>query len=205
MRDGNRRWAKAVGRDTSHGHRAGAANIEPLLGWCDEVGIEVVTLWLLSTDNMNRSAAELEPLLGIIAVAWIARRTRLPEDAAIATILSTFFALGVVLLTVVQAMPAGDSEKDVTGRRWEQRVELMRDAIIYNRNNPSVIFYEAGNAGISEEHMRETEAKYRALVEHIPAPSHEPITSDPDRLTRTVEREMRAERIFIGELKIELR
>lgn len=67
MLDGNRRWARAVGRDTAHGHRAGAANVEPLLGWCDEVGIEVVTLWLLSTDNMNRSAKELEPLLEIIA------------------------------------------------------------------------------------------------------------------------------------------
>ncbi len=69
MLDGNRRWAKAVGRDTAHGHRAGAANIEPLLGWCDDVGIEVVTLWLLSTDNLNRPAGELEPLLEIIADA----------------------------------------------------------------------------------------------------------------------------------------
>ncbi|WP_091119796.1 isoprenyl transferase [Nocardioides terrae] len=69
MLDGNRRWAKAVGRDTAHGHRAGAANIEPLLTWCDEVGIEVVTLWLLSTDNLNRPAAELEPLLQIIEEA----------------------------------------------------------------------------------------------------------------------------------------
>ncbi|MGI9156000.1 MAG: isoprenyl transferase [Marmoricola sp.] len=69
MLDGNRRWAKSVGRDTAHGHRAGAANIEPLLGWCEEVGVEVVTLWLLSTDNLNRAAAELEPLLGIIADA----------------------------------------------------------------------------------------------------------------------------------------
>lgn len=66
MLDGNRRWARAVGRDTASGHRAGAANIEPLLGWCDEVGIEVVTLWLLSTDNLNRPAAELAPLLEII-------------------------------------------------------------------------------------------------------------------------------------------
>jgi short-chain Z-isoprenyl diphosphate synthase len=66
MLDGNRRWARAVGRDTAHGHRAGAANIEPLLGWCDEVGIEVVTLWLLSTDNLNRPADELAPLLEII-------------------------------------------------------------------------------------------------------------------------------------------
>ncbi len=69
MLDGNRRWAKAVGQDTAHGHRAGAANIEPLLTWCDEVGIEVVTLWLLSTDNLNRPARELEPLLEIIADA----------------------------------------------------------------------------------------------------------------------------------------
>lgn len=69
MLDGNRRWARAVGQSTAHGHRAGAANIEPLLGWCDEIGIEVVTLWLLSTDNLNRPAHELEPLLGIIADA----------------------------------------------------------------------------------------------------------------------------------------
>ncbi|KAF2177592.1 beta-galactosidase [Zopfia rhizophila CBS 207.26] len=58
-------------------------------------------------------------------------------------------------LGILQAMPAGDSEGDVTGRRWEQRIELMRDAIIYNRNNPSVIFYEGGNEGISEEHQKE--------------------------------------------------
>ncbi|MES2240981.1 MAG: DUF4982 domain-containing protein [Bacteroidota bacterium] len=56
---------------------------------------------------------------------------------------------------LIQAMPAGDSEKDVTGRRWEQRTEVMRDAIIYNRNNPSILFYESGNNSISEEHMKE--------------------------------------------------
>ncbi|WP_163411491.1 glycoside hydrolase family 2 protein [Flavobacterium ajazii] len=59
---------------------------------------------------------------------------------------------------LIQAMPAGDSEKDVTGRRWEQRTELMRDAIIYNRNNPSILFYESGNESISDEHMSEMKA-----------------------------------------------
>jgi len=59
---------------------------------------------------------------------------------------------------LIQAMPAGDAESDVRGRRWEQRVELMRDAIIYNRNDPSILFYECGNKGISEEHMREMKA-----------------------------------------------
>ena len=56
---------------------------------------------------------------------------------------------------LMQMFPAGDAEKDVTGRRWEQRTELMRDAIIYNRNNPSVILFECGNESISEEHMAE--------------------------------------------------
>ena len=59
---------------------------------------------------------------------------------------------------LMQSMPAGDSEKDVDGRRWEQRLELMRDAIIYNRNNPSIVFYESGNKGISEEHMQQMKA-----------------------------------------------
>src|SRR3954447_17892619 len=43
MLDGNRRWARAVGQDAAHGHRAGAANISPLLQWCEELGVEVVT------------------------------------------------------------------------------------------------------------------------------------------------------------------
>ena len=56
---------------------------------------------------------------------------------------------------LIEAMPAGDSESDGKGRQWEQRMELMRDAIIYNRNNPSILFYEGGNKGISEEHILE--------------------------------------------------
>lgn len=59
---------------------------------------------------------------------------------------------------LLQAMPAGDAEKDVEGRRWVQRTEVMRDAVIYNRNNPSIIFYESGNESISEPHMAEMKA-----------------------------------------------
>ncbi|MDE6582188.1 MAG: DUF4982 domain-containing protein [Duncaniella sp.] len=59
---------------------------------------------------------------------------------------------------LIQAMPAGDAEKDADGRKWEQRLELMRDAIIYNRNNPSILFYECGNKGITEAHMAEMKA-----------------------------------------------
>ena len=67
MLDGNRRWARENGAETADGHRAGADNIVPFLQWSEEVGIEVVTLWLLSTDNLKRDPAELSPLLRIIA------------------------------------------------------------------------------------------------------------------------------------------
>ncbi|CAM5421971.1 isoprenyl transferase [Streptomyces sp. URMC 127] len=64
--DGNRRWARADGRTTEQGHQAGADKISELLGWCAETDVEVVTLWMLSTDNLDRPAVELNPLLGII-------------------------------------------------------------------------------------------------------------------------------------------
>ena len=65
--DGNRRWAREMGFvDPNDGHRVGAARIQELLRWCAEAGVEVVTLWLLSTDNLSRSASELAPLLSII-------------------------------------------------------------------------------------------------------------------------------------------
>jgi len=67
MLDGNRRWARAAGlTDVNIGHLAGASNIENLLTWCAEVGVEHVTLWLLSTDNLARDPGELIPLLRII-------------------------------------------------------------------------------------------------------------------------------------------
>ena len=59
---------------------------------------------------------------------------------------------------LIEAMPAGDAEKDCQGVQWQQRCQLMRDAIIYNRNNPSILFYEGGNESISREHMLELKA-----------------------------------------------
>ncbi|MVN90977.1 glycoside hydrolase family 2 protein [Mucilaginibacter aquatilis] len=59
---------------------------------------------------------------------------------------------------LIQAMPAGDAEGDPKDRRWQQRVEVMRDAVVYNRNNPSILFYEAGNKGIIPQHMQDMKA-----------------------------------------------
>ncbi|MEI2778711.1 MAG: isoprenyl transferase [Tetrasphaera sp.] len=69
MLDGNRRWAKLRGKDSKSGHQAGADKIATFLSWCEDAGVEVVTLWLLSTDNLARPEAELTPLLEIIEQA----------------------------------------------------------------------------------------------------------------------------------------
>ncbi|WP_344590177.1 isoprenyl transferase [Actinomadura vinacea] len=65
--DGNRRWARSMGiDDVNTGHQRGADKISELLHWSTEAGVERVTLWLLSTDNLTRPARELDPLLEII-------------------------------------------------------------------------------------------------------------------------------------------
>ena len=60
--DGNRRWAKENPSPTgdtssSRGHRAGAEKIIELLQWCEETDINLVTLWLLSSDNLVEQSA----------------------------------------------------------------------------------------------------------------------------------------------------
>ncbi len=98
LADGNRRWARmnAPGEPLVTGYRAGADRLEDLVQWCSEVGIEVVTLWVLSTDNLKRSKKdELIPLLWVIVdlverlaeskrgpVQIVGDLTLLPEDVA---------------------------------------------------------------------------------------------------------------------------
>ena len=67
--DGNRRWAKQrLQERAAFGHRAGARKIPEFLGWCEEAGVGVVTLYLLSADNLQaRDRVELDDLFGIIA------------------------------------------------------------------------------------------------------------------------------------------
>lgn len=97
MIDGNRRWARQLGYATAaHGHRAGAIKMREFLGWCDELGVRVVSLYLLSSDNLlKRDSAELADLIEIIAdlaegLSWegnwrvkhVGRSDILPADLA---------------------------------------------------------------------------------------------------------------------------
>ncbi|MFT4298061.1 MAG: polyprenyl diphosphate synthase [Aeromicrobium sp.] len=64
--DGNRRWAKDSGRDLESGYQAGAAKIAEFLGWCHELGVRIVTFWVLSTDNLQRDEAEVRSILAAV-------------------------------------------------------------------------------------------------------------------------------------------
>ncbi len=173
MLDGNRRWAKAVGADTAHGHRAGAANIEPMLGWCEEVGVEVVTLWLLSTDNLNRPAAELEPLLGIIgdAVDSLAaqQRWRLHPVGALDLLPA---------VTAARLKAAEEATRDVDGM-------LVNIAVGYGGRREiadavrSLLLEQAANGKTLEE-LAET-----VDVEHIAEHLYTKGQPDPDLVIRT--------------------
>jgi len=56
-------------------------------------------------------------------------------------------------LGIVEVCPAGDKERLVTGRQWDQRAEVMRATMIFYRNNPSIFFWEAGNTIVTPEQM----------------------------------------------------
>jgi len=68
MADGNRRWARlnAPGETLTAGYEAGADKLLEFAKWCDEVGIQIVTLWVLSPNNLDRSQEEVLPLLDVI-------------------------------------------------------------------------------------------------------------------------------------------
>ena len=173
MLDGNRRWARAVGEDAAHGHRAGAANISPLLDWCEEVGVEVVTLWLLSTDNLNRPRGELGPLLAIIeevvADLAAARRWRLHPVGAL------------------DLLPAG------TGERLKDAADATRDvdglivnvAVGYGGRREIAdavrsLLQEHASQGTSIEQLAEI-----IDVEHIAEHLYTQGQPDPDQVIRT--------------------
>ena len=65
--DGNRRWARDAGHhDVSYGYRVGADKIAEMLRWCADAGIEMATVYLLSTENLQRDPGELNCLIDII-------------------------------------------------------------------------------------------------------------------------------------------
>ncbi len=68
--DGNRRWAMELGLDPSQGHHYGFEKLKEVLQWCWEIGIKTVTVYALSTENLNRPREEVEALIGLAEKAF---------------------------------------------------------------------------------------------------------------------------------------
>ncbi len=173
MLDGNRRWARARGAGASEGHQAGADNIANLLSWCDEVGVEVVTLWLLSTDNLNRPKKELRPLLGIIEKA---------VDTLAATHRWRIHPVGALDLlpgrTAARLKAAEDHTRDVDGM-------LVNVAVGYGGRREIAdavrsLLQEHATRGTSIEELAEV-----IDVEHIAEHLYTKGQPDPDLVIRT--------------------
>ncbi|WP_372592039.1 metal ABC transporter permease [Guyparkeria sp.] len=75
------------------------------------VGLAFIVMVALGGEGRNLvgllAGSALTAALGLLAMHWLTRNTRLSEDAAIGAVLSVFFGFGVVLLTVIQTMSAG--------------------------------------------------------------------------------------------------
>jgi len=58
--DGNRRWARAKGLKPWDGHEEGAKAVDKFLNNCLELGIKEITVYTLSTENLDRDPLELK-------------------------------------------------------------------------------------------------------------------------------------------------
>ena len=196
--DGNRRWAKSMGFGAAQGHKRGADKIEEFLGWAEQMGVQVVTLWLLSTDNLSRDPAELSPLLDIIAHAvdelaetgrWSLRLVGavdlLPEPLA-----------ERLRAAVVRSRPSS-AEASEQGGPADEAVETAEAAEVEDRRMQVNIAVGYGGrqeiADAVRELLRERAAAGASLEEVAASLSEEDITEhlytkgqpDPDLVIRT--------------------
>jgi manganese/zinc/iron transport system permease protein len=86
---------------------------------CDAVahatlpGVGIAFIVMVSLGGDGRSliglllGSAITAWVGLFLIEWIARHTRLAEDAAIGAVLGVFFGVGIVLLTIIQSMSSG--------------------------------------------------------------------------------------------------
>ncbi|MDR2896361.1 MAG: isoprenyl transferase [Propionibacteriaceae bacterium] len=175
MADGNRRWARlnAPGETLVRGYEAGADKLRQFVDWCDEVGIKVVTLWVLSPSNLERPVEEVAPLLGVIVdlVESLAATRRWPVQIV--------GALELLPDDVAGALRrAADSTKDLTGMHINVAVSYagrheLRDAF------RSLLAAEAGK-GSSLASLAQT-----VEIDQIAAHLYTAGQPDPDLIIRT--------------------
>ena len=187
--DGNRRWARSMGFGAAQGHKRGADKIEEFLGWAEQMGVQVVTLWLLSTDNLSRDPAELSPLLDIIAHAV----DELAETGR--------WSLRLVGAVDLLPEPLAERLRAAVARSQppEAKAEGKKGEVVDPEDRPMQVNIAVGYGGRQEiadavrELLRERAAAGASLEEVAASLSEEDITDhlytkgqpDPDLVIRT--------------------
>ena len=177
MCDGNRRWARENGfEDVSHGHRMGALKSPRLVGWCEAEGIEMATVYLLSTENLRRDPGELETLLRRSSPTS-SRRLPAPEQN-----------WSVKIVGALDGLPALQSPNDCArGRRTDrgahrhprQRRDRLRRPPGDRRRGPSLVRQEKSAGETGEDLVKSITVD--GIGEHLYT-SGQP---DPDLVIRT--------------------
>jgi len=122
--DGNRRWAASMGLSNGIGHEEGANRVEELLDWCHELGIKIITLYVLSTENLDRTPDELRDLLALIEV----RLTGLLSDERI-----TKYRVNVRAIGQLDLLPASLREvlSEIETKTAEFKDHYLNIAVAY--------------------------------------------------------------------------
>uniref|UniRef100_UPI003B51C9DF metal ABC transporter permease n=1 Tax=Roseovarius indicus TaxID=540747 RepID=UPI003B51C9DF len=98
------------------------------------VGLAFIFMVLLGGDGRFLPGlllgSAVSAAIGLLCVSWLSTRTRLAEDAAIGAVLSVFFGLGIVLLTVIQTMSSGRQAGLETFLLGSTAGMLWNDAVI---------------------------------------------------------------------------
>ena len=98
------------------------------------VGLAFIAMVLLGGDGRFLPGlllgSAVSAAIGLLCVSWLSTRTRLAEDAAIGAVLSVFFGLGIVLLTVIQTMSSGRQAGLETFLLGSTAGMLWNDAVI---------------------------------------------------------------------------
>lgn len=169
--DGNRRWAKHRLLPASAGHAQGTHRMIALAKKAKELGISYLTVYALSTENLNRPADELEKMFELIKTNFLPSVKKLNALGARLKIMGDLSLLPEDVRTVVERGLTLSREAESKRERTDFTFVM---ALCYGARSEIV---RAANTAVREK-REVTEAEFSTLLYSNGVP-------DPDLIIRT--------------------
>jgi undecaprenyl diphosphate synthase len=125
--DGNGRWAKSRGLPRIAGHREGVKSVRDVVKGCDDLDIQILTLYTFSTENWKRPMDEVSALMRLLLITLQKEINELNKNN-------------------VRLIAVGDLEKLPAGPK-----EGLKAGIEATKSNTGLILNLALNYGAREE------------------------------------------------------